>query len=137
MKNTAIGNHAGPVGSITTSKRVPAGVPSNALNSIADKLSTVGNAFRFASVLPSSSRTRTACADAIPKSIPTNRLQLIVFSLKRNGATPTRPNSNAHFSHGPNVEPPNRGSHTCAANGPDLQGPAHFPHPGHPWPGRM
>ena len=74
MKNTAIGNHAGPVGSITTSKRVPAGVPSNALDSITDKLSTVGTALRFASVVPSSSSTRTACADAIPKSIPTSRL---------------------------------------------------------------
>src|SRR6266849_3818599 len=85
MKNTATGNHAGPVGSITTSKRVPAGAPSNPHNSIADKLSTVGTALRFASVLPSSSRTRTECADAIPKSIPTSRLQLIVFSLEQNG----------------------------------------------------
>ena len=30
MKNTAIGNHAGPVGSITISNRVPPGVSSNA-----------------------------------------------------------------------------------------------------------
>jgi hypothetical protein len=28
---------------------------------------------------------------------------------------------------------PNRGSHSCAATGPGLQGPAHFPHPGYPW----
>ena len=30
MKNTAIGSHAGPVGSITTSNRVPSGAPANA-----------------------------------------------------------------------------------------------------------
>ncbi len=29
-----------------------------------------------------------------------------------------------------------RGSHSCAATGLGLQGPAHFPHPGHPWPGQ-
>jgi hypothetical protein len=77
MKNTAIGNQAGPVGSITTSRRVPDGVPSSALDSMTDKLSTVGTALRFETVLPSSSSTRTACADAIPKSIPTSRRQTI------------------------------------------------------------
>src|SRR5690242_18016147 len=29
-----------------------------------------------------------------------------------------------------------RGSHSCAATGPGLGGPAHFPHTGHPWPAR-
>src|SRR6202050_2673567 len=29
-----------------------------------------------------------------------------------------------------------RGSHSCAVTGPGLGGPAHFPHPGHPWPGQ-
>ena len=53
----------------------------------------------------------------------------------RNRQTPKR--GRTRFGHGPNVEPPNRGSHTCAANGLDLKGPAHFPDPGHPWPGRM
>ena len=28
------------------------------------------------------------------------------------------------------------GSHSCAATGPSLNGPGHFPHPGHPWPAK-
>ena len=100
-KNTAIGNHAGPVGSITTSSRVPAGQPANAIVSISLKLSTVGHALRLATVLPSPSSTRTVCALAIPKSMPTRRLSLITFSLgscrcftgSPNGATSSRPRS--------------------------------------------
>ncbi|GAA2348603.1 hypothetical protein GCM10010416_81130 [Streptomyces caniferus] len=72
MKNTAIGSHAGPVGSITTSNRVPGAAPANAADSIIDKLSTVGSHRRRHTSRPASSRTRTVCADAIPKSIPTN-----------------------------------------------------------------
>ena len=74
MKNTAIGNHAGPVGSTTTSNRVPGAAPSNAATSIAVRLATVGNALRFVNVDPEPSNTRTECAEAIPRSIPTNRL---------------------------------------------------------------
>src|SRR5918994_4474733 len=77
MKNTAIGNHAGPVGSITTSRRVPPDVPASAAFSISVRLATVGSALRFASVVPCPSRTRTACADAIPKSMPTRRLSFM------------------------------------------------------------
>ncbi len=38
---------------------------------------------------------------------------------------------------GPKETRPTDGSHSCAATGPGLKGPAHFPHPGHPWPGRV
>jgi len=41
-----------------------------------------------------------------------------------------------HDGHGPKEDTLNRGSHSCAANGSDLNGPSHFPHPGHPWPSR-
>ena len=34
LKNTAIGSHAGPVGSITTSRRVAGAAPANAARSI-------------------------------------------------------------------------------------------------------
>ena len=109
MKNTAIGNHAGPVGSITTSKRVPAGVPSNAHDSITDRLSTVGNALRFATVLPSSSRTRTACADAIPKSMPDQPPADHRRLLRSVGCTPARSSSDAR------VRPRSQGSRPTAA----------------------
>jgi hypothetical protein len=103
LKNTAIGNHAGPVGSITTSNRVPSGQPANAAVSISLRLSVVGHAFRLVIVLASPSSTRTVCALAIPKSIPTRRLSLIisvsfgwlsVFS-------PARPKERHHQGHGP------------------------------------
>jgi len=38
--------------------------------------------------------------------------------------------------HGPKELASGDGSHSCAATGPDLGGSGHFPHPGHPWPGR-
>ena len=101
MKNTAIGNHAGPVGSITTSRRDPAGVPANAATSISVRLSTVGNALRFTNVTPSPSRTRTACADAIPKSMPTNRRSLTSPSPGSPLLSPARSRSDAMFGHGP------------------------------------
>ena len=40
VKNTATGNHAGPVGSITTSSTVPARVPAKAAASTRPRLST-------------------------------------------------------------------------------------------------
>ena len=42
-KNTAIGSHAGPVGSTTTSRRVPAGVSARAACSTCSRLSTGGD----------------------------------------------------------------------------------------------
>jgi len=58
-KNTAIGSHAGPVGSITTSSLVPAGHPASAAASTAARLSTVGHALRRITIVPSPSSTRT------------------------------------------------------------------------------
>jgi hypothetical protein len=137
MKNTAIGIHAGPVGSTITSNRVPAGQPANAAVSTAVKLSTVGHALRFAIVAPDSSSTRTVCALAIPRSIPTSRRHpismLLPMCVSNTGVTS---DSDDHTGHGPKEDTLNRGSHSCAATGSDLDGPSHFPHPGHPWPSR-
>jgi hypothetical protein len=72
-KNTATGNHAGPVGSITTSNTVPTGAPANAAASTAARLTTVGSHRRRHTARPSSASTRTVCALAIPRSTPTNR----------------------------------------------------------------
>jgi len=44
VKNTAIGSHAGPAGSITTARLVPAGHPASAAASTAARLSTAGHA---------------------------------------------------------------------------------------------
>jgi len=73
-KNTAIGNQAGPVGSITTSNTVPNGAPANAAASTLPRLSTVGSHRRRHTSRPSSASTRTVCALAIPRSTPTSRL---------------------------------------------------------------
>ena len=56
-KNTAIGSHAGPVGSTTTSSRVPGSAPCNAATSSTLRLSTVGTADRRARTWPSPSTT--------------------------------------------------------------------------------
>ena len=58
-KNTATGSHAGPVGSITTSSRVPSGQPASAAAATAVRLSTVGHALRLATIVPLPSSTRT------------------------------------------------------------------------------
>jgi hypothetical protein len=78
VKNTAIGNQAGPVGSITTSNRVPGATPANAAVSTAAKLSTVGRARRRQTSPPRPSSTRTVWSLAIPRSIPTSRLSSII-----------------------------------------------------------
>ena len=73
LKNTAIGSHAGPVGSITTSSRVPcAPRPTPPARSTSDSPRSVRNA---AGTPPAPSRQGPApCgADAIPRSIPTSR----------------------------------------------------------------
>ena len=64
VKNTAIGNHAGPVGSITTSNTVPAGAPANAAVSTLRKLSTVGSHRRRHTSRPSSASTRAPTGPA-------------------------------------------------------------------------
>lgn len=137
-KNTAIGSHAGPVGSMITSKRVPEGVVASAAASTSPRLTVVGQHLRLAMVWPASSITRTVCAEAIPKSIPTRRLcpissPCVVVSV----STGSPAGATLISGHGPKETRPTDGSHSCAATGPGLKGPAHFPHPGHPWPGRV
>jgi len=56
-----------------TSNLVSGEQPANAAVSTAVRLSTVGHALRFAIVFPVSSSTRTVCALAMPRSIPTRR----------------------------------------------------------------
>ena len=96
VKNTAIGSHAGPVGSITTSSLVPSGHPASAAASTAARLSTVGHALRLATTLPSPSSTRTVCAVATPRSIPTSRRWFIQPPLRD---VPVRTGSPAGVTH--------------------------------------
>jgi hypothetical protein len=74
VKNTAIGSHAGPVGSITTSSRVPAAAPDSAAASTPARLSAVGRARRRQTSPPWPSSTLTVWSLAMPRSIPTRRL---------------------------------------------------------------
>lgn len=91
MKNTATGNHAGPVGSITTSNRVPAAAPCSAAASTRAKSATVGSQRRRHTSRPSSASTRTVCALAIPRSIPTNRRSTLATSPCRRLTAPAGP----------------------------------------------
>ena len=137
MKNTAIGSHAGPVGSTTTSSRVPSGAPANAVVSTSVRLGTVGHALRFAIVCPVSSSTRTVCALAIPISIPTSRrVSSSAAPFLGDRYPPASPDGDALPATVPRKTRADRGSHSCAANGSNLDGPSHSPHPGHPWPAR-
>jgi len=70
VKNTAIGSHAGPVGSTTTSRRVAGATPARAACSTSARLSTVGAALRRQTRLPSLESTRTVWALAIGKVAP-------------------------------------------------------------------
>jgi hypothetical protein len=72
-KNTAIGSHAGPVGSMTTTSRVAGSAPASALVSRAVSLSTVGRARRRAQALPVLSSTTAACSLVTPRSRPSKR----------------------------------------------------------------
>ena len=119
MKNTAIGNHAGPVGSITISNRVPAGASEVPLSPA--RSSSPPSATPCASPAPHPHRSEPA--PHAPTRSP-NRCQPIVchsplpprcvrHAPTRSRATPTeRPRSQGR---------PNRGSHSCSVNGPDLQ----------------
>src|SRR6266540_4689027 len=69
-KNTAMGSHAGPVGSTTTSSTVPSGVPSRACCSIHSGLSAVGTPFLRHTSVPSPVSTTTVWAVAMPRSMP-------------------------------------------------------------------
>lgn len=75
-----MGSHAGPVGSITTSRTVPSAAPARAAASTSPRLLAVGHALRLAIVAPLPSSTRTVWALAMPKSMPTRRLSAILSS---------------------------------------------------------
>ena len=120
-KNTAIGNHAGPVGSITTSRRVPQ--PCRPRQRLRPRRGSALSAKPCA--WRPSHRCRPVpapCALAMPRSMPTRRLTLLISSprglrchihrLARGG--------DARKGHGPKGDTPNRGSHSCAATGPGL-----------------
>ena len=110
-----------PFGSITTSRRVPHDVPANAAVSISVRLSTVGNALRFASVVPCPSSTRTACADAMPKSMPTRRLSFMP-SRRLFPHRPARPSSDVAGGHGPNDAAPTAAPTHVLQPGPSSNG---------------
>jgi hypothetical protein len=104
---------------MTTSSRVPPAVPANAACSISLRLSTVGNALRFASVVP----CRRAREPRAPTRCPNRyrpgacRSCRLLGWLSSTGLPEKRhrcwPRSQGRR--------PNRGSHSCAAIGPDLQ----------------
>ncbi len=101
LKNTAMGNHAGPVGSITTSSLVPAGQPLSAIRSSSPRLSRVGQALRLCSVFPSPSSTRTVCALAMPRSMPTRRRWFISSPLVVSVLTGSPAGATRTSGHGP------------------------------------
>ncbi len=126
-KNTAIGIHAGPAGPDTTTSRVPSGAPARAARSTASSDSTAGTQDARQTSRPSGSRTRTACRDAIPRSIPTSRLHggwLSCSSICTSPSSPELPDSGGTAGaatltgHGPRAQEPGNGSHSCAATGP-------------------
>jgi hypothetical protein len=72
-KKTATGSHAGPVGSTTTSSRLPAGMPASADASTASRLWTVGRQRRRPSTWPAWSKIATVWAVVTPRSMPSTR----------------------------------------------------------------
>ncbi len=133
-KNTAIGNHAGPVGSTTTSNRVPCGQPARRGRlHLAEALDrrprlALGDRVRLAVEHPHRVRAGDAQVDADQASA------VHLVSSGRVGSTGSPAGATHASGHGPKETRANRGSHSCAATGIDLDGPSHFPHPGHPWP---
>ena len=145
-KNTAIGSHAGPVGSNTTASVVPADAPASAARSSAVKDSTVGTHDDRHTTRPSAPSTRTECRDAIPRSIPASR---------RTGGCPASSCSTRYLSstlselpapaaqQAATLRPRSHGARAqqrlpfMCCNGPMPSELGHFPHPGHPWPGQQ
>jgi hypothetical protein len=72
-KNAAIGSHAGPVGSTTTTRRVSGWAPASAAAADAVRLSTVGRARRLAQTLPAPSSTTATWGLVTPRSRPSRR----------------------------------------------------------------
>ena len=128
VKNTAIGNHAGPVGSITTSNRVSAVAPASAAASTAAKLSTVGRA-RRRQISPRRRRAPARCASlAIPRSSRPGAWidhRALLAAVNRCPPIDHDGPRGAADGHGPTHRrrrpaAPGDGPHSCAASGPDL-----------------
>jgi hypothetical protein len=127
-----------------SASRVPAGAPASAACSIKVSDSTVGTHDDRHTTRPSASSTRTECLDAIPRSTPTSRRGCPASSCTIStfpcivGLNRLRLHSRQQPNgHGPTVQEPGNGSHSCAATGPCPSELGHFPHPGHPWPGQQ
>ncbi len=124
------------MGSTTISKRVPFAAPSSAARSTSAKLSPVGEHRRRHTSVLSARSTTAAWALAIPRSSPTTLRSFIYRSFPGPRASvPALPEGRRAWPRPQGGMSPNRGSHSCAATGPDRSRPAHFPQPGPPWPG--
>ena len=145
-KNTAIGIHAGPVGSNTTASRVPSGAPASAARSTTASDSTVGTHDDRHTTCPSASSTRTECREAIPRSIPTRRrvrppvllLHPPPLPLHRRTSQLRRHSRQQPIGHGPrSAGARQRLPLMCCNRTRPRSGLVHFPHAGHPWPGQQ
>jgi hypothetical protein len=127
-KKTATGSHAGPVGSTTTSSRVPAGAPASAAASTASRLATVGRQRRRPSTRPAWSKIAAVWALVMPRSMPSSRR-----SATATGALLTVATDHAKClawlrlptATAPRLASrvPSDGSHTCRVNRASLAGP--------------
>jgi len=72
----------------------------------------------------------------MPRSMPANRRWFILPPRVACRISPARPRERRTIRPWSRAATASRGSHSCAATGPGLGGPAHFPHPGHPRPGQ-
>ena len=143
-KNTAIGSHAGPVGSNTTTSRVPSGAPASAARSINVSDSTAGTHDDRHTSRPSASSTRTECREAIPRSIPTRRLPGGCLSCSTATSLPHLRTCQLRRQAGSNPSATVPGRRSPATAPTHVLQPAqapcglgHFPHAGHPWPGQQ
>ena len=134
LKNTAIGNHAGPVGSIDHLQPRPRRRARQRRGlDLAEALHcrprlALGD--RVALTVEHPHRVRAGDAQVDADQAPV--VHVVSSSSCRFHRLARR--SDARSGHGPKETRANRGSHSCAATGSDLDGPSHFPHPGHPWP---
>lgn len=140
-KNTAIGSHAGPVGSITTSSPVSCGQPASAAVSTPVRVSAVGHALRLATTdpSPSSTRTRVGCGDAQVNTRQADGSSCLLTS--RSGSH--RPSARAaHHQATSRRHPPDQPGMTMQPLGTQPRGgftSAGVPYmtaPGHEWRGR-
>jgi hypothetical protein len=120
LNHAATGSHAGPVGSITTSSRVPGSAPSSAVASSAAKLSARGWTRRLASTRVPASRTCAVCAVAIPRSSPTRRRPaalscIVLLSVRRRPARLRPLHEETRDHHRPTSAPTPRRARIAAA----------------------